>query len=71
MGGEVDVANPTTGSTSTGLSTSSVSATPGAAVAQLQVLGFVNGPYDATANPFPELIVRLSQSQIAGDKTGV
>lgn len=72
MGGEVDIANPTTGSTSSGLSTSSVTATPGAAVAQVQVLGFVdNAPYDATTNPFPELIVRLSQSQIAGDKTGV
>ena len=72
MGGEVDIANPTTGSTSSGLSTSSVTATPGAAVAQVQVVGFAdNLPYEAGTNPFPELIVRISQHQLAADKTGV
>jgi hypothetical protein len=72
IGGAVDIFSPTTGSTTTGKSTSSVQATPGAAVAQVQVLQFVeNAPYDATTNPFPELLVRLAQSQVAGDKTGV
>lgn len=72
MGGSVDIANPTAGSTTTGRATGSVTATPGAAVAQVRVIGFVdNLAYDATTNPFPELLVQISQHQFAGDKTGV
>lgn len=72
VGGSVDIASPTTGSTTTGKSTSSVTATPGAAVAQVRVLGFVNNEaYDATTNPFPELLVQLAQSQLVSTPSGV
>ncbi len=70
--GSVDTASPTTGSTSTGKSTDSVTATPGAATAQLRVLGFVdNTPYDATTNPFPELLVQILQHQLVSEPAGV
>ena len=72
VGGSVDIATPTAGSATTGKSTASVTATPGAAVAQVRVLGFVdNTPYDATTNPFPELLVQLAQSQLISTPSGV
>jgi hypothetical protein len=72
VGGSVDVANATAGSTTTGRSTASVTATPSAATAQLRVLGFVdNAPYEAVTNTFPELYVQILQHQLVSEPAGV
>jgi len=72
VGGSVDIADPTLGSTTTGKSTSSITAVHGAQTAQVRVLGFVNGEiYDATTNPFPELLVQILQHQLVSEPAGV
>lgn len=56
-----------------GISGSSVSAALVAAgtLAQLRVEGFYDGPYDATNNPFPQLLVKLVEVQFAPNAVGV
>lgn len=58
---------------STGQSTMSASATLKAAGAQgqLRVIGYDDGPYDATLNPFPTLLVKLAQHQFRANKVGI
>ena len=66
VGDQVDIANVGTGSTSTGLSASSITAAPvgsGAGPAQVRVIGFLDGIYDATTNPYPQLLVQIVQGQ--------
>jgi hypothetical protein len=75
IGGQVDIANNGTGSAVTGNTTGSVSAAGpvgAGSTAQVRVVGFLNGePYDATTNPFPELLVQISQHQYTADKAGL
>lgn len=74
IGDQVDLANNTAGSAATGRSTASVAAAAvGAGTqAQLRVVGFVGGePYDATTNPFPELLVQIAQHQYVADKAAI
>lgn len=61
------------GSTSTGLAGGSVSAALVAAgtLAQLRIEGFYDGPYDATNNPYPQLLVKLVEVQFAPNAVGV
>jgi len=65
--------NVAAGSTATGISGSSVTAALVAAgtLAQLRVEGFYDGPYDATANPYPQLLVKLVEVQFAPNAVGV
>lgn len=66
VGDQVDIANVGTGSTSTGLSSSSITAAPvgsGAGPAQVRIVGFYDGIYDATNNPYPQLLVQVVQAQ--------
>lgn len=58
----------------TGQSTSYLNATLIAAGSQGQfrVIGFgANGPYDATLNPFPEVLVQVAQHQYVANKVGI
>ena len=74
IGDQVDLANNTAGNAATGRSTASVAAAAvGAGTqAQLRVVGFVNSePYDATTNPFPELLVQIAQHQYVADKVAI
>ncbi len=75
IGGQVDIANTGSGSATTGMSSGSVAAAgpvAAASTAQVRVIGFVDGtPYDATTNPFPELLVQISQHQYVADKAGL
>lgn len=67
VGDQVDLANGTTGSTNTGQSAASVAAAPigNGGTACLRVLGFVNNEiYDATTNPYPQLLVQINQLQM-------
>lgn len=66
VGDQVDIANVGTGSTTTGLSAASITAAPvgnGAGPAQVRVIGFAEGIYDATTNPYPQLFVQIVQHQ--------
>lgn len=68
VGDQVDMANGGTGSTSTGQSLGSVTGAPigNGATACLRVLGFLNGEiYNATTNPYPQLLVQINQLQFA------
>jgi hypothetical protein len=59
---------------STGQSTQALNATPVAAGAQGQfrIIGFgASGPYDATLNPFPEVLVQIAQHQYIANKTAI
>jgi len=66
VGDQVDIANVGTGSTTTGLSSSSITAAPvgnGAGPAQVRIVGFYDGIYDATTNPYPQVLVQVVQGQ--------
>ena len=66
VGDQVDIANVGSGSASTGLSSSSIAAAPvgtGGGPAQVRVIGFNDGIYDATTNPYPQLLVQIVQHQ--------
>ena len=66
VGDQVDIANVGSGSTVTGLSSSSITAAPigtGGGPAQVRVIGFNDGIYDATTNPYPQLLVQIVQHQ--------
>ena len=63
-----------TGSTVTGLAAGTVSDAIVAAgsAAQVRIIGFVdNEAYDATNNPFPELLVQINELQFAPNANGV
>jgi len=69
IGDQVDIAAGT-GSTNTGLSGNSVTAAPvgNGATACVRVLGFVNNEiYNATTNPYPQLLVQINQLQLAAN----
>lgn len=58
----------------TGQSTTALNATPIAAGSQGQfrVVAFGNdGPYDATLNPFPTVLVKVAQHQFIANKVGI
>ena len=58
----------------TGASTSYLNATPIAAGSQGQfrIVGFgADGPYDATNNPFPTVLVKIAQHQFIANKVGI
>jgi hypothetical protein len=40
-------------------------------LAQLRIEGFYDGIYDATTNPFPQLLVKLVEVQFAPNAVGV
>jgi hypothetical protein len=67
IGDQVDIANVGTGVVSTGQSSSSVAVAAvgtGAGPAQVRVIGFENGEiYNATTNPYPQLLVQIVQHQ--------
>lgn len=73
VGDQVDIANNGTGSTATGRTTASITAAPvgnGGGPALLRIVGFLNGEiYDATTNPYPEVLVQIVQHSNA-DSTG-
>lgn len=73
VGQQCNVANNGTGSTATGQSSASVTAALVAAgtLAQLRIEGFYDGPYDATNNPYPQLLVKLVEVQFAPNTVGV
>jgi hypothetical protein len=73
VGQQVDVSNNGTGSTQSGLSAGSVAIAAVAAgtLAQTRIEGFYDGPYDATNNPFPQLLVKLVEVQFAPNAVGV
>lgn len=61
------------GSTQTGVSGSSISAALVAAgtLAQLRIVGFFDGPYSATENLYPQLLVQISELQLGPNVVGV
>lgn len=61
------------GSTSNGVSGSSISAALVAAgtLAQVRIIGFHDGIYHATDNPYPQLLVQISELQFAPNAVGV
>jgi len=68
VGDQCDISFAAGGSTSTGQSAGSVTAAivGNGATACLRILGFVNNEiYDATTNPYPELLVQINQLQFA------
>jgi hypothetical protein len=73
VGQQCNVANVGTGTVNTGLSSASVTAALVAAgtLAQLRIEGFFDGPYNATTNPFPQLLVKLVEVQFAPNAVGV
>lgn len=74
IGQQANVADGGTGTTATGVSSASVSAALVAAgtAAQLRITGFVDGEgYNATTNPYPELLVQINELQFAPNAVGV
>ncbi len=68
VGDQCDISFAAGGSTITGLSAGSVivAAVGNGGTACLRILGFLNGEiYDATSNPYPELLVQINQLQFA------
>jgi len=66
--------NVAAGSTNTGISGSSITAALVAAgtAAQVRIIGAVNGEfYNATTNPYPELLVQINELQFAANAVGV
>lgn len=58
----------------TGQSTQALNATPIAAASQGQfrIIGFgEGGPYDATLNPFPQVLVQIAQHQYVANKVAI
>jgi hypothetical protein len=73
VGQQCNVSNNGTGSTITGTSAASIASAvvAAASLAQLRIEGFYDGPYDATNNPFPQLLVKLVEVQFAPNTAGV
>jgi hypothetical protein len=61
------------GNVNTGVSGSKVSAALVAAgtAAQCRIVGFLDGIYDATTNPYPQLLVQINELQFAPNAVGV
>ena len=73
VGQQCNVDNTGSGSDITGQSSGSVANAAIAAgiLAQLRIEGFYDGIYDATNNPFPQLLVKLVEVQFAPNAVGV
>ena len=70
IGDQCDISFAAGGSTATGQSAGSVivAMVGNGATAALRIVGFVNNEfYDATANPYPELLVQINQLQFAAN----
>jgi hypothetical protein len=70
VGDQCDISFAAGGSTATGQSAGSVivAMVGNGATAALRILGFVNNEfYDATTNPYPELLVQINQLQFAAN----
>lgn len=65
--------NVAAGNTNTGISGSSITAALVAAgtAAQVRIVGFFDGIYDATNNPYPQLLVQINELQFAANAVGV
>lgn len=65
--------NVAAGNTNTGVSGSSITAALVAAgtAAQVRIVGFYDGIYDATNNPYPQLLVQINELQFAANAVGV
>lgn len=66
--------NVAAGNTNNGVSGSSITAAvvAAASTAQVRIIGFVNGEiYNATTNPYPELLVQINELQFAPNTAGV
>jgi hypothetical protein len=72
VGAQVDL-TIAAGNTFNGISGSSVAVAPAAGGAQafLRIIGFFDGAYDATNNPFPQLRVQIAQQQFTADKVSI
>lgn len=72
IGAQVDL-TIAAGNLFNGQSGSSVALAPvaGGTQAFLRIIGFYDGPYDATNNPFPQLSVQIAQQQYTADKAGI
>jgi hypothetical protein len=73
VGQQCNLDNNGTGSTITGQAAGSVAnaAIAAGTLAQLRIEGFYDGIYDATNNPFPQLLVKLVEVQFAPNAVGV
>lgn len=74
VGQQANLSNVGTGSAVTGKSAASVATAAIAAgtLAQVRVVGYVDGEvYNATTNPYPQLLVQLSEVQFAPNTAGV
>lgn len=74
IGQQANLSNVGTGTTATGLSSGSVATAAIAAgtLAQVRIMGFVDGEvYNATTNPYPQLLVQLVEVQFAPNAVGV
>lgn len=73
IGDQDDVANNTVGSATTGMSSASLTGAPvGAGTqAQVRIIGFYDGVYNATTNPYPQVLVQISQHQYTADKAAI
>lgn len=73
IGDQVDVANNTAGSATTGLSSASLTGAliGAAAQAQVRIVGFYDGVYHATDNPYPQVLVQIAQHQFTADKAAI
>lgn len=71
VGGQADY-TAVAGSTSTGVSAGYLAAVQAGAVGNLRVIGFVNGEiYNATTNPYPEVLVQINELQFYAGATGL
>jgi len=71
VGGHADIVIAD-GSTYTGVSASYASAVVAGALGNVRVIGFVNDEiYNATTNPYPEVLVQFAETQFAENAVGL
>jgi hypothetical protein len=71
VGGQCDY-TAAAGSVQTGVSAGYAAAVQAGAVGNLRVLGFVNDEiYNATSNPYPEILVQINELQMYAGATGL
>lgn len=65
VGDQATITNNGTGNTNTGVSAGSVAtaAVGTGTAAMVRIIGFADGIYDATTNPYPQLLVQLNKLQ--------
>lgn len=73
IGDQADLVNPTTGSTSTGLSQASLNSTLAGAASQKQfrIIDFDRDVANAAADAYTKVIVKIAQHQFVADKTAI